>query len=199
MPRVADPDLEGRILVAAKRLWQRGGSPALTMRAVARMAGTTTPTVYQRFRDKQDILKALRLQAQQDLVNVLQPARSPAQACQRYLDFAVRRPKEYELLITGLDSRIWAKEPKPSLELMKQNLGLRSGGSPHDHASMALALWSLLHGTASLLVASKSHAKLRRQLRRACLEVFETLIAGKEGLQRPRKSRSREDRTTDCS
>jgi DNA-binding transcriptional regulator YbjK len=36
MPRAADPDLEGRILDAAQKLWVDGGAKALTMRAVAR-------------------------------------------------------------------------------------------------------------------------------------------------------------------
>src|SRR5580692_2847427 len=60
MPRTADVRLEGRILDAAYQLWSRGGERALTMRAVARTARTTTPTLYQRFRDKKDILDLLK-------------------------------------------------------------------------------------------------------------------------------------------
>ena len=40
MPRHADPELENRVLNAAQMLWKRGGEKALTMRAVARAAGT---------------------------------------------------------------------------------------------------------------------------------------------------------------
>lgn len=36
-------------------MWSEQGEKALTMRAVARAAKTTTPTVYQRFRDKTDL------------------------------------------------------------------------------------------------------------------------------------------------
>ena len=43
MPRHPDPDLEERILKAAHALWRRGGDKALTMRVVARAAGTNTP------------------------------------------------------------------------------------------------------------------------------------------------------------
>ena len=67
MPREADPELETRVLAAALKLWNRGGEKAVTMRDVARAAGTTTPTLYERFKNKQDILKALRMQAQQHL------------------------------------------------------------------------------------------------------------------------------------
>ena len=64
MPRQADPQLEQRILEAASRLRARGGEKALTMRAVAKAAATTTPTVYERYRDRDDILRALRIQMQ---------------------------------------------------------------------------------------------------------------------------------------
>ena len=37
------------------------------MRAVAKAAGTTTPTVYERFRDRQDILRGLRLRTRREL------------------------------------------------------------------------------------------------------------------------------------
>lgn len=59
MPRRPDPDLEGKILNAAQRLWKKGGETALTMRRVAQAAGTNTPAVYRRFRDREDILRAL--------------------------------------------------------------------------------------------------------------------------------------------
>ncbi|MGA9307559.1 MAG: helix-turn-helix domain-containing protein, partial [Candidatus Sulfotelmatobacter sp.] len=59
MPRRADPDLEDKILDAAQKLWKKGGEKALTMRTVARAAGTNTPSVYRRFRDRDDILRGL--------------------------------------------------------------------------------------------------------------------------------------------
>ena len=59
MPRHPDPDLEDRILKAAHRLWQKGGEKSLTMRAVARAAGTNTPAVYRRFKDRHDLVRGL--------------------------------------------------------------------------------------------------------------------------------------------
>ena len=67
MPRQPDLEVEGHVLDAAYRLWRSKGEHGLTMRAVAREAETTTPTVYQRFQDKREILEALRLRAQQQL------------------------------------------------------------------------------------------------------------------------------------
>ena len=67
MPRHADPALEQRILNAARKLWKRGGEHALTMRAVAKEARTTTPTVYERFRNRRQILQTLCLDTRQRL------------------------------------------------------------------------------------------------------------------------------------
>jgi AcrR family transcriptional regulator len=187
MPREADPRLEGRILDAARKLWNKGGAKALTMRAVSKAAGTTTPTMYERFRDKQDILKALRIQAEQRLFTTLQPSRSPAEAWHRYLEFAMRHPGEYELLFTGLGSRVWHSEPRPSFEMMKQSLAARSGGSPEDHTDLALALWALLHGTATLLIASKTDDQLCAQLRHASVDAFERLVSGNSHRPKSRK------------
>jgi len=98
LPRQADPQLEQRILEAAGRLRARGGEKALTMRAVAKAAGTTTPTVYERYRDRDDILRALRLQTRSELFATLRDSRTLAQACQAYLEFALQHRHAYEVL-----------------------------------------------------------------------------------------------------
>ena len=98
MPRQADPQLEQRILEAASRLRARGGEKALTMRAVAKAAGTTTPTVYERYHDRDDILRALRIQCRVELFSALRASRTLAQACQSYLEFALEHRHAYEVL-----------------------------------------------------------------------------------------------------
>jgi len=87
MPRKADARLEGRILEAAYRLWSKRGEHALTMRAVARASGTTTPTLYERFSNKEDLLSLLRRRARLNLFAAIKPSRTPVQACRRVLDF----------------------------------------------------------------------------------------------------------------
>jgi AcrR family transcriptional regulator len=97
MPRNPDPDVEDRILEAAHRLWKHGGDKALTMRAVARAAGTNTPALYRRFKDRKDVQRALLLRIRQEVIAELEQAKDPAEACERYLDYALRHPYEYEL------------------------------------------------------------------------------------------------------
>src|SRR5579872_4880231 len=102
VPRHPDPELEQRILAAASRLWARGGEKALTMRAVAKAAGTTTPTVYERYRDRDDIRRALRLQTRRELFDAMSPTRNLRDAIQSYLKFALENPHGYQVLFDGV-------------------------------------------------------------------------------------------------
>ncbi|HYL69072.1 MAG TPA: TetR/AcrR family transcriptional regulator [Candidatus Limnocylindria bacterium] len=176
MPRQPDAQLETRILDAAYQLWTRHGEKALTMRAVARTAGTSTPTVYQRFRDKRDMLELLRTRAQQNLFAALKPARTLADFCPRYFDFAVRHPHEYELIHVDWAVRFARDEPRPSFELLKQRLADRLGGSPDQYVRMALALAALVHGTAILLLTKGIEKHVARELRATSTAAFEALV-----------------------
>ena len=98
MPRHPDPDLEERILNAAQKLWKKGAEKTLTMRAVARAAGNQLPAVYRRrFRNREDILRALLQRIQQEVGAALRPCRSPQELCETYLNYALHHPHEYEL------------------------------------------------------------------------------------------------------
>lgn len=178
MPRTPDADLEGRILVAAYRLWSKGGSRAVTMRAVADAAGTTTPTIYDRFRDKRDLLALLRKRALEKLVSAIEPAHGPLATCQAFLNFAVTHPNQYRLLTADWAAKLGRNEPKPTFDMIKKRLAAKLGGKPEDHARLALALGALIHGTATMLLAEDVHEKISRELRAACLEACEGLIDG---------------------
>jgi AcrR family transcriptional regulator len=152
MPRHPDLEVEGHILDAAYRLWRSKGERGLTMRAVAREAGTTTPTVYQRFKDKREILEALRLRAQLQLFAAVKGSREVAQFCRRYLDFAASHKHEYELIHADWSARLHRNEPRPSFELLQRRLADRLGGKPRDHRRLTLAIAALSHGTATQLL-----------------------------------------------
>jgi AcrR family transcriptional regulator len=176
MPRTADARLEGRILDAAYQLWSRGGEKALTMRAVARGARTTTPTVYQRFRDKKDILELLRKRAQEIMFSYMRRADTAEEFCLRYFEFALKHCNEYELIHADWAVRLAKEEPRPSFDLLKKSLADRLGGSAERHAGLALALAALLHGTATLLLTKGVPERISRELRHACVAAFETLV-----------------------
>lgn len=177
MPRQADPQLEQRILEAASRLRAKGGEKALTMRGVAKAAGTTTPTVYERYRDRDDILRALRIQTRVELFSTLRPSRTLAEACQCYLEFALEHRHAYEVLYDKFAQPPSLHEPWPSFNLLRERLTKRLGGTPRQHTRLMLSLWSLMHGTAMLLIRGGAVGTLRTQMFHACLDAVEIIVA----------------------
>ena len=177
MPRHPDPELEHRILEAASRLLSRGGPKAFTMRAVAKAAGTTTPTVYERFRDRDDILRGLRLKTRQELFNKLSRTSTLAQACQGYLEFALQHREAYGVLFDGIAQPPSLHEAWPSFNLFRQRLARRLGGTPRGQTRLMLSLWALMHGTAMLVNRGRAEGALRMQMFYACIDAFEAIIA----------------------
>lgn len=191
MPRQPDPDLQERILNAAQKLWKKGAEKTLTMRAVARAAGTNTPAVYRRFQNRQDILRALLQRIQQDVLHELQSSESPEQACERYLEFAVNHAHEYELFYLHaheLSRPVRAnqssplRENRPTMQLMEQRLAERLGGKAEDHTRLSLALWTMAHGTAMLLISKAIPAGHVSELRSVFTSAVTTLINNSSSL-----------------
>lgn len=176
MPRHPDPDLEQRILGAASRLWARGGEKALTMRAVAKASGTTTPTVYERYRDRDDILRALRLKTRRELFAALSVTRTLREAFERQLEFALENSHAYEVLFDGVAKPPSLHEPWPSFNLMRDRIAKRLGGTPRQHTRLMLAVWSLMHGTAMLIIRGGFEGVLRTQTIHACLDAFDGIL-----------------------
>jgi len=176
LPRHPDPDLERRILEAASRLWSRGGESTLTMRAVAKMAGTTTPTVYERYRHRDDILSALRMATRRQLFETLRLARTLRQSAERYLQFALEHSYSYEVLFDGVAKPPSLYEPWPSFRLLRERLERELGGPPRQRTRLMLALWSLLHGTAMLVIRGSFEGALRVQAVHACLDAIDAIV-----------------------
>jgi AcrR family transcriptional regulator len=162
VPRRPDPELEGRILDAAQKLWKKGGEKALTMRAVAVAAGTNTPSVYRRFRDRDDILRGLLLRVRLEIADALEEASSAEEGCERYLDFALRHSHEYELFYqhdyelhhSPRSSRAGVKPTgQPARDAMRRKLVAKLGGTANDHEHLLTSLWMVAHGAAMLLIA----------------------------------------------
>lgn len=176
MPRHPDPDLEQRILGAASRLWARGGEKSLTMRAVASSAGTTTPTVYERYRDRDDILRALRLKTRRDLFSALTKTRTLREAIHRQLEFALDNTHAYEVLFDGVGQPPSLHEPWPSFNLMRERLAEQIRGTSAQHNRLMLAIWSLTHGTAMLIIRGEFRGALRAQAIHACLDMVDNIL-----------------------
>jgi AcrR family transcriptional regulator len=185
MPRQPDPDLEERILNAAQTLWRRGGEKALTMRAVSRAAGTNTPAVYRRFKDREDLIRGLLRRTATRLRQDFEAQQTIEEMAEAYVDAALRLPHEYELFYTharalnaprGKGRLKPIRESRPNFALVEHRLADRLGGAPDDHTQLALAMWSMLHGVCMLLLCQAIPAGHEEELRSACRSAVKALL-----------------------
>ena len=185
MPRRPDPDLEERILKAADVLWRRGGEKALTMRAVANAAGTNTPAMYRRFRNREDLLKALLLRVAERIRTYFEAGQTLEGIAEAYVDYALNAPNEYQLFfshVTMLDARRRGKAPppiresRPNFGFVERTAARELGGHPEDYTCLTLQLWSLLHGAATLILSKSIPQGHEKELRQACRSAVKNLI-----------------------
>ncbi|HKW19221.1 MAG TPA: TetR/AcrR family transcriptional regulator [Terriglobales bacterium] len=175
MPRPPNPEVEDRILAAARKLWHKSGEAALTMRAVAKAARTNTPAVYRRFRSREDLLLTLVESYQLELFQVLQPCRSLREFGQCYFDFALREPREYELMMSGLLARV--RKRRPNIDLLLRRCAEWLGGAPADYEDLAMALYSLGHGTVMLVLTRNSPPEDAARMRNIFVRSLDVLVA----------------------
>jgi AcrR family transcriptional regulator len=187
MPRHPDPDLEERIVSAAHLLWKRGGEKSLTMRAVARAAGTNTPAVYRRFKDRRDLVKGLLLRIAARVRKDFEAGGTLEDMAEAYVDSALRNPHEYDLFYSHARELSPARGPgrlrpiresRPNFGFLESLLAKRLGGAPEDHTQLALAVWATLHGTTMLLLAKSIPAGHEEALRAACRAAVKMLLEG---------------------
>lgn len=146
------------------------------MRAVAKAAGTTTPTVYERYSDRENILRALRLKTRQELFATLSRTKTLRQGIQAQLKFAINNSHAYELLFDGVARPPSLHESWPSFNLMRERVAQRLGGNPRQYTRLMLAVWSLTHGTAMLIIRGEFSGALRTQTMHACLDAFDAIM-----------------------
>lgn len=185
MPRPPDPELEERVLHAADVLWRRGGEKALTMRAVARAAKTNTPAVYRRFKDREDLIRALLLRIAGRIREHFERGETMEEMAEAYVDFALKLPNEYQLFYAH--SRLLSvprrrgetrpiRETRPNFAFTEQVAARQLGGLPEDHTRLALQLWAMLHGTVMLLLGKSIPAGHEEELRVACRTAVKAVI-----------------------
>jgi AcrR family transcriptional regulator len=178
MPPIPDKHLEERILKAAHRLWCVQGKNRFTLRDIAREARTTTPTIYQRFRNKEALRQALALRFRDALNAEICSSSSPEEACRRHLRYAETNPLEYKLLATSWPK--WAPDvPRPARVWLLSQLAARFGGEPEDYSQIFYVLFLLCHGAATIL-ATEGDAALHEEIRENCLRVCDKAIKNVE-------------------
>ena len=190
MPRIADEHLHDRILKAGHRLWRRQGGKGLTLRAVAQATGTTTTTVYKRFRSKRDLLAALAERVRQNIAAEVTAAGTLEESCRRYLSFAENHALEYQLLFGPLWAEVMGPgSPRQIRAWLLERLAERFGGKAQDYEHIFWTLFFLLQGAASLLAATprrKANIEIRRNCMAACDALLGSIGNVEAGKRKPR-------------
>ncbi|MFI5586193.1 TetR/AcrR family transcriptional regulator [Amycolatopsis sp. NPDC051758] len=158
--------LRAEILAAATELVDAGRDPrSLTLRAIARTAGITAPSIYAHFLDPPAIVLGVVRQAFAELAGRIRAALDNTggdsrqrlyTVCRAYLEFARRHPERYRAMFGGT----WNSTATSAelAELGAEALHLLAGcladcvAAGHctstDPAADAVALWLGLHGLA---------------------------------------------------
>ena len=175
MPRTADQHLEQRILTAARRLCHARGVPGLTLRAVARAAGTTTPTVYKRFRNKAALQNALATEIRREMTEFVFAAPGIEQIYRRYVQFIEENSEDYEVLLRTQTQILSPESGRPGKTRFLAELTRRFGGKPEDYELSFYALFLLCQGAASFMGVGSS-PDLRAEMREHCIAVCDRLL-----------------------
>ncbi|HEV3052291.1 MAG TPA: TetR/AcrR family transcriptional regulator [Longimicrobium sp.] len=156
-------DIKNRIVGAARALYFERGPGTVTMRAVAERVGVTATALYRHFPDKDAILREVVGEGSRLLGSHLFRALEAPTPLERlratalaYLDFALAQPQAYRALFesAGDDeaSPVHAQRGAIRRFLRDRVREAMDAGvvAPGDPEGIALTLWSLLHGLASL-------------------------------------------------
>lgn len=165
--------LRDEIVAAATRLLDGGTEQSVTLRAVAREAGISAPSIYSHFADRDTILLAVAQNAFAELEQELsvpdaqEPAERLRAICTAYLDFAQRWPGRYRIMFGGAWDASQSLERAPALAADLAVLGMNAFGvlqqgvadciaagrsTSTDAEADTTALWVALHGLAQLRV-----------------------------------------------
>ena len=158
--RAHDEKTREALLAAAEALMGSGGIEAVSLRAVAERAGTTTRAVYSVFGSKQALVEGLALRALDLLVAHVDTvpltddpgADLVAAALDGFRPYALSHPDLFRLVLTGIPgvqlpvSMAEAATSSPSFQrLVLRVERARSAGLVGDRAAIAVALhWNAL-------------------------------------------------------
>ncbi|MGH6988820.1 MAG: TetR/AcrR family transcriptional regulator [Stellaceae bacterium] len=162
-----------RVCAVAERLFATRGAEALTMRELARAMGVSAMTPYRYFKDKDEILAAVRAAAFDRFAVALETAgRMPGNAAERadrvgraYLDFAFTQPHAYRLMfdLSQADGRFpdleraGARARRTMTDYMAKLVD--AGFLDGDPEMLGQIFWAMVHGLVVLQFAGKLHPK----------------------------------------
>ncbi len=178
MPRKADPNLEKVIISAATRILDKHGMEAVTMRDVAQAAGTTTPTLYERFVDRDALLIAILDDAAFEMAARMKATRNLQGMCEVFLDYFVQFPNRLDLIHTVWPQTVSTERERPTYDLAVERLKKQHGHTQKQAEELAQTLMATLLGTAMLMVGSGTKTKFSDDSRRRAVKAAKKLAEG---------------------
>ncbi len=161
-----------RIFIAARRLLDKEGTEAVTMRRVAKAVGITPMAIYRHYRDQAALLNALVNEGFDELTARLTGKRFSGKLEERltqmaeiYLDHALENPRLFELMFLKpregarrypQDFKAGAAPPTANLMADAIREGIESGHFRKDNVwEMALEMGALSHGLIMLYLGGR--------------------------------------------
>ncbi len=157
MPRLLSQtdisDFRERLCEVAERLFAERGMEAVTMRQLAGELGVSPMTPYRYFKDKDDILAAVRANGFDQLSGALETARASganpraggAAVADAYISFAFEHPAAYKLMFDC---------DQPNAEAYPHLVAAVSR-APGDAGQIGTLFWAAAHGAVVLELAGK--------------------------------------------
>jgi AcrR family transcriptional regulator len=170
-------DLSRALVQAGRRILEKEGPAALSLRAVAREAGVSPAAPYHHFKDKCDLLAAVASEGWMELGEAVGEARAKADDPRHglneigfaYVTFARQNPNLYRLMYDTAcdmaDMPAHAKEESSGWGQVRASL-LAVGMDPNNEHELKLATiaaWCAAHGVAEM-VGFKEFEPLKQAL-----------------------------------
>jgi AcrR family transcriptional regulator len=174
MPKILTPDdvkyFRQRLCDLALKYFAEGGLEKISLRSLAAEAGCSRMTPYRYFKNKEDILAAVRESEYRRMAELLeQTAESESDSSKRlvslaaaYLRFALDRPDAYRVMyeIKHQDEQRYPELVKqiqrtqaPMISTVKE--AVKAGSIAGDPVNIVCILWAGLHGLISLYLSDK--------------------------------------------
>jgi AcrR family transcriptional regulator len=189
MPRVlSDAEIAGfrtRLCQAAEQLFAEQGIEAVTMRQLAVALGVSPMTPYRYFRDKDEIIDAVRTSAYNRFADALEaafgsrsdPVERSIAVGEAYLDFAVSQSRSYALMFNMADMKappseglLAAGERAKECQFRHVQGLIDAGVIAGDVSDFGNIFWALVYGFAGLILLGQMTPEEGRRLHRlACL------------------------------
>lgn len=175
-------NLRPALLAAARRMLERDGPDALSLREVARRAGVSHNAPYRHFPDRAALLAALAAEGFDALAAEMRAAAAGAPHARRrgdigaaYVRFALAAPGLFRLMFGG---RVRAQDHADLAAAGQRAYAVLAGetGAVGEASARAIAAWATVHGLAHLLLDGQI-ASVRGD-RAAAEKLIEQILGG---------------------